>query len=301
MEIRDAGKADLPAMLALTHARTPDYGPWWVTTLFEDGIEIDCAPLAFEGDLLLGYGSTSHRRGAPEHQRAVQVFVAADAAGRGVGRALLDRCVEEADARTTELWTKVHDDDPVALGIAQHWGFEIVQRSISSRIELTGPGVSVAPPTPPEGVILEECGALDFEGADGEAFDAMLRASQTNPEASTSHVFTREEMAHWVDPSEQPVAALARVDGCPAAIAFAIVAPEHGEGGVAYTGVDPAYRGRALGRLVKEHVHHQAAQLGMARLTTDNEENNAGIRHVNEQLGYVKAYGVYRLRRQLGS
>jgi GNAT superfamily N-acetyltransferase len=189
----------------------------------------------------------------------------------------------------------VHDDDPESLAVAQHWGYEAMQRSISSRVDLAG----ATPPQPPLGVTLEDCDGLEFDGADAVAFDAMLTASQTNPEAETSHVLTREEMQHWTDPGETPVACLARVDGRPAALAFAIVLRSTGEGGVAYTGVDPAYRGSGLGRLVKEQLHARAAQLGIAWLGTENEEHNAGIRHVNQQLGYVKTHGVYRMRRVL--
>jgi RimJ/RimL family protein N-acetyltransferase len=70
-------------------------------------------------------------------------------------------------------------------------------------------------------------------------------------------------------------------------------------GGVGYTGVDPAFRGRGLARLAKEHLHHRAALLGVRRLYTDNEENNAGIRRVNKALGYVPEYGLFRMRKRL--
>ena len=68
---------------------------------------------------------------------------------------------------------------------------------------------------------------------------------------------------------------------------------------VGYTGVDPAFRGRGLGRLAKQHLHHQAAALGVRRMFTDNEENNHGIRRVNAALGYRPEYGLYRLRKRL--
>ena len=34
---------------------------------------------------------------------------------------------------------------------------------------------------------------------------------------------------------------------------------------------------------------------------TDNEEHNAGIRHVNEALGYQRCFGTYWLRQTLGT
>jgi GNAT superfamily N-acetyltransferase len=298
--VREATKDDLPALVELTSRRTPRFEPWWISTVFEDSVEIDAAPMVLDAGRLVGYGTATHRVGAPDHQRTVQIFVDRESSGQGIGSAILARCVAAVPAATTELWAKVHDDDPDALAVAQHWGFEVVQRSISSRVDLAG----ATSPQPPPGVTLEDCDRLDFEGEDAVAFDAMLTASQTNPEAESSHLMTRAEMQHWIDPGETPVACLARVDGHPAALVYGIVVKatgeKPGEGGVAYTGVDPAYRGRGLGRLVKEQLHARAAQLGIPWLMTDNEENNAGIRHVNEQMGYVKTHGVYRLRHTLG-
>ena len=295
MDVRGATRDDVPALIELTTRRTPNYERWWVSTVFEGNVEIHAAPMLLEAGVLVGYGTATHRSGAPEHQRTVQVFVDRAASGRGLGSDLCARCLAALPDTTTEVWTKVHDDDPESLAVARHWGFEVMQRSISSRVDLAG----ATSPQPPQGVTLEDCDRLEFDGADAEAFDAMLTASQTNPEAENSHVLTREEMQHWTDPGETPVAALARVDGRPAALAFAIVLRETGERGVADTGVDPAYPGRGLGRLVKGQLHARAAELGIAWLATENEEHNAGIRHVNEQLGYVKTHGVYRLRRIL--
>lgn len=295
LEVRDATQEDVPALVELTTSRTPKYEKWWVSTIFEDNVEIHAAPMLYDSDRLVGYGTATHRVGAPEHQRTVQIFVAREESGRGIGSAILARCLAALPDTTTEVWTKVHDDDPESLAVANHWAFEVMQRSISSRVDLAG----ATNPQPPPGVTLEDCDGLEFDGDDAAAFDAMLAASQTNPEAENIHVLTRQEMQHWTDPGETPVACLARVDGRPAALALAIVLKETGEGGVAYTGVDPAYRGRGLGRLVKEQLHARAAELGIGWLGTENEEHNAGIRHVNEQLGYVKTHGVYRLRRVL--
>jgi GNAT superfamily N-acetyltransferase len=69
---------------------------------------------------------------------------------------------------------------------------------------------------------------------------------------------------------------------------------------VVYTGVDPAYRGRQLARVVKQHLHRELYDRGGRRCVTDNEENNTGIRHVNELLGYRRTMGVYVVRKRLG-
>ena len=68
---------------------------------------------------------------------------------------------------------------------------------------------------------------------------------------------------------------------------------------MAYTGVDPAFRGRGLARLVKHRAHLEAHAAGATAAYTNNEERNTGIRRLNAELGYVVESGTYRLQRQL--
>lgn len=74
------------------------------------------------------------------------------------------------------------------------------------------------------------------------------------------------------------IAALARVDGAPAAIVIGEV--EKGVLGIAYTGVGRSYRGRGLAFALKQDAHRMAADAGATVCHTMNEESNAGIRHV---------------------
>jgi len=68
---------------------------------------------------------------------------------------------------------------------------------------------------------------------------------------------------------------------------------------IGYTGVDPAFRGRGLGYLVKQEMHRLAYDAGARTCATDNEEHNSGIRHVNEALGYAKVSGSYWMQRPI--
>jgi len=141
--------------------------------------------------------------------------------------------------------------------------------------------------------------ADDLAFPDDDAVEAMFSASQTNPEARNNHLMTLAEIRKYVFPGERGIVCLARVDGVPAALCFAIAGDGGDDGRVAYTGVDPTFRGRGLGRLVKQHVHHRAHESGVVRLSTDNEEHNEGIRRLNDEMGFTTAYGVYRMRQLL--
>jgi GNAT superfamily N-acetyltransferase len=293
---RDATPQDVPALVDIALERCRHAMAWWITGLFGPEVDLDVARVAESGDGPVGFATVTHRTGRPEHQRFVNVFVARDVEARRIGGHLFSQCVAGAAEGTRELWTQAFDDDERPLLVLERWGFERVQLSITS-VATLDPDVA-RHPDPPDGVTLEPCGDLDPPDAD--AFDAMLTASQTNPEARSSHVITRAEMARWADEGEVPVGTLVRVDGAPAAVSFGGVAPADHIGGVGYTGVHPEHRGRGLAVLAKQHLHHQAAGLGITRMYTENEENNDGIRRVNATLGYVPEFGLYRLRRRVG-
>ena len=174
--------------------------------------------------------------------------------------------------------TRVYGDDDRSLAVARRWGFSAEQHSVTSRADLT----TLEEPATPPGSPCEPCPLLRF--GDADAVERMLAASQTNPEAAHGLVMTLATLAGFVFPGEVPVGALTRVDGRPAAISHG--RSPRGILHLTYTGVDPAHRGRGLARVTKEHVHWYAAQLGATHSHTDNEEHNAGIRHVDEQLGY---------------
>lgn len=287
---------DVTALAELATARCPHLMSWWVTSLFVDGVDVDVARVVESDAGPLAFAAVTHRHGRPAHQRWVNLYVADRVAGQGIGGALFAECLAGVAPGSTELWAQVFDGDDHSMAVARHWGFEPVQLSVTSLVDLD-PASTARFPDLPDDVTVEPC--ADLDPPDPAAFDAMLAASQTNPEARNSHVMTREEMRGWVDEGEVPVGSLLRVGGVPAAVSFGSVVVEDGIGGVGYTGVDPAHRGRGLARAVKQHLHHQAAALGVRRLYTDNEENNAGIRRVNTELGYVPQYGVHRLRRRL--
>ncbi len=291
MLVRDGVEDDLRAMIALAVERCPHFEPWTISGLFSGAVERDTVAVAHDEDRLAGFGLSVHFRGSPDHQRSVLVMVDDRDAGAGLGHDLHERCLASHPDSVTDVRTRVFDGDEVAMAVARHWGYESVQLSITSRVEL---GV-VPAPVPPDGVTLEAIDELRV--GDQEALDTLVAVSQTNPETANNHLLTPDEMRHWVFPDERPVISLARVDGRPAAFCLGIVAREGDEGGVGFTGVDPRFRGRGLGRLVKEHVHHRAAGLGIRVLSTDNEQHNHGIRRLNESLGYVPVFGVHRMRR----
>jgi GNAT superfamily N-acetyltransferase len=217
------------------------------------------------------------------------VHVRPDVRSQGVGSRLYTQLVADLSDNLTRLATGVFTDDEDAVAVAQHWGFESQGRSVTTSCDVS----DASAPTPVEGLTLEASDSLRFD--DEEAVEAMLLASQTNPEFELGLVLTLTSFRETPAPGQRPVAALARVDGYPAAISFAVADGDQMH--VIYTGVDPARRGSALARRTKQFLHAHARKFGVRTVLTDNDEENPGIRHVNDQLGYAPHSATYWMMR----
>ncbi|MEN8707835.1 MAG: hypothetical protein ABF306_17010 [Nocardioides marinisabuli] len=247
---------------------------------------------AVRGDgTTLGYGWITRGTHLPPGWAVEWLTVAEGAEGCGVGSALHRALSSRTPAGTTLMTSRVFDDEPRSLAVARHWGYEVEELSIESALPL----VDLPEPLPPSGVELEACD--DLRVPDQAAFDAMLRASQTNPEAVRGGRYVTAASLLSSSQGARSVGVLARVDGRPAAIAQGTVVGE--DFFIAYTGVDPVHRGRGLALMVKMEAHRRAAAAGATLCLTENEEHNRGIRAVNAALGYEVRHGTYRLRRTL--
>lgn len=210
----------------------------------------------------------------------VLVSTRADRGGRGLGSRLFAAATAEPGDDVTRLATCVLDEDHASVAVARHWGFEHKQTSVTSACVLDEVAI---PFDRPAGVTFDVCDELRFE--DDAAVEAMLRASQTNPEAELGLILTVRGLRGAAAPGQRAVAVLARMAGRPAAISFALADGDQMH--LLYTGVHPSLRGRALGRATKAVLHAHGYALGVRLALTDNDEENAGIRHVNDQLGYT--------------
>jgi len=67
----------------------------------------------------------------------------------------------------------------------------------------------------------------------------------------------------------------------------------------AFTGVDPAYRGRQIALALKLLTIPVARRYGTTRIRTNNDSLNPAMLAINRKLGYVQQPGYYRLLREL--
>ncbi len=238
----------------------------------------------------VGFGIRFHGAGLPSGLHMEIVAVASSHLGRGIGTQLHDGLTADLPNSAVALVGQVDDHDTRALASVRRWGFDTVQHSLTSRLRLTG---LPAPDLPP-GISVDSSPSLTFD--DEAAVETMLDASQTNPERDHGGPSTLASLRTFVsEGGAEPVAVVLRDHGRPVALSYALV---HGDlAQLVYSGVEPTRRGRGLATLVKQCVHYEAARAGATYATTDNEEHNAGIRHVNQRLGYRLVSGAYWVRR----
>jgi len=74
--------------------------------------------------------------------------------------------------------------------------------------------------------------------------------------------------------------------------------PRRGNVWTGYTATSPDHRGRGIARAVKMETLLQAMELGIPRVRTDNDSENAPMLHINAQLGYapLPAFASYLKR-----
>lgn len=290
MEITEANLDNVEELLDFVVTRTPLADRAMIRGAFGRGATSYLRALTVRGDdgMLAGLGTGLEFPGTPAGMRLIHIRTRADLGGRGIGGRLFGELLEDL-GDTTRLGTGVFDDDDRSLAVARHWGFEVAQLSITTSADLS----SASWPTPASGLRLEACDDLSFD--DDDAVEAMLLASQTNPEFDLGAVTSLGSLRTMPIAGQRLVAAIARLDTRPAAISVAVADGDQMH--VLYTGVDRTLRGRGLGLLTKQALHAHARDLGIRRALTDNEEHNAGIRHVNDQLGYTRFSGMHWLLR----
>lgn len=262
-----------------------------VTMLVDDATSPDRLVVGVDGDDgLVAVGITTHLVWQVDGDQLVSVVVDPAARGRGLGTRVHTALLAGVPGRATRLRTTTFDDDPASGEVADHWGYHRLQLSISSIVDVG----DATDPVLPDGVTVETTDHVDLP--DTAAVDRMLDVSQTNPERlAGGSVVTLADLAQQQE-GDRLLLGVLRVAGEPAAICAAMH-DSSGVGYVGYTGVHPAHRGRGLGSLVKRAVHAEARRRGVRHLATDNEQHNAGIRHVNEQLGYRVQFGTWRWAR----
>ena len=297
VDVRPMAEADRPAVVRLlseTSRETPAGAGRILDYL--DQVALAHLVAVVDGEVV-GRSNVASPPMLPTGTVALNVGVAAAARGRGVGAALFDQVARSVPAGTTRLmgFSDDRDDRDVLPWLARRH-FEPFQHSIVSVLDLAGRRAS--PPVPDDVTVR----VVDPQSTRDDAAVARLYVdSDTSPEADEIGGTTwQNQLDAAAVGGTRGRLVLLDVAGVPVAMSLA-QQDSATEWDVHYTGVLPSARGRGLAALAKSVLHDDLSRLGATRLETYNEAGNAGIRHVNAALGYVRVKGARRHRRDLAA
>ena len=210
------------------------------------------------------------------HAGAVDLAVAPDARGRGLGRSLAEQSL--AGAAPVTAWS--HGDHPAAARLAASYDLARVRELWVMRrpTSLPVPAMSAA-----DGIVVRGYRDEDAE----EVVRVNAAAFAHHPEQGAMDLAELgERMAEdWFDPSGLLVA-----DDGDGLLGFHWTKRHSADLGEVYVvGIDPAAQGRGLGRVLTAAGLTHLAEAGVAEVMLFVESDNAAGRRLYEGLGFTHA------------
>lgn len=210
-----------------------------------------------------------------QHGRAVELAVAPDARGRGLGREL----AEQALAGTTPVTAWSHGDHPAAARLAASYGLErarelwVMRRATKDWADLApkeGITIRAYRPEDKAEVLRVNAAAFAWHPEQGAMDDAEMRERMGEP---------------WFDPTGLIVA-----DGGDKLLGFHWTKLHSADVGEIYViATDPEARGMGLGRVLVAAGLRHLAQAGVAEIVLFVESDNVAGRGLYEGLGFTHA------------
>jgi GNAT superfamily N-acetyltransferase len=221
---------------------------------------------------------------------------------RGAGSALYAAASEWARAQGHDtLEAVVAENDSASLAFAHRRGFVEERRERGVMLDLTRTEAPAV--VPPSGV--EIVTWADRPELDRGMYEVAAEANQDIPgnEDEAHESFEQWRVRHMLGSGDLPEATFIAVAGDEVVgyAKFSLTAARPKVATHDLTAVKRAWRGRGIARALKSTQIGWAKERGYEELHTRNEERNAPIRHLNEQLGYVPAIGRVYLRGPLSA
>ena len=235
---------------------------------------------------LIGWASAGINTFAPTDTAAFGGIVVSPAHRRGgIGAALwevLHAHVEEIGVRRLVATSEADAD---SMAFPQVRGFTLAATQTSLAVDPR----TIEPPTSlPPGVELRPFSAYadDPEPVYEGGLESIL--DEPGPDDHSGMTYETWKRHHWDNPNcDHALSLAALVDGQIVGTTFLFTDREEGRAMNGGTGVARAHRGRGLGLLMKQHSLAAAANAGIVRVFTQNDDTNAPMMAINERLGYT--------------
>jgi RimJ/RimL family protein N-acetyltransferase len=226
----------------------------------------------------------------PARLRAVYDFLEERAAQHGV-RIFNTTIFEDEEAHAAVLLDSGYQDDYRAKA----WELDLVKKRdrlllMASRAEMLMREL---------GIVCRAVGDDPDPEIWSRVHEAHAEALLDIPHTAPIHAPDLGEYLQWVAaPDIDPRWYFIAKDGeRVVGISFLTFPPVQGNVWTGFTGVVRSHRGRGIARGVKLAVLRQAVEAGVERVRTDNDERNAPMLHINEELGYHRIPGFRGLRK----
>lgn len=293
VRVRPATQADYPTFAAIITAVTPEAPnsvdnmiwsdatyPGGARFLAElDGAAVGCATTGrifmFQADFDGFWG---------------EIRVLPDARRRGVGSALFDAISDVArDAGKTHLHMAASVARPDAIAFLEHRGFVEYDRWKVLALDLAG--LEPPPVDPPPGIAMTSLADRPdlIDGVHAVAIEAFgdIPTGGEPISPGTLDEFRKRDVDRAEIPHGGFVIALDEASGDVAGYASVMFVPgstTHGFHDM--TAVRRTWRGRGVGRALKQATISWSIRNGLVSLETGNEDRNAAMRALNDSLGY---------------
>jgi GNAT superfamily N-acetyltransferase len=236
--------------------------------------------VAEDAGTLVGWATAKIEYQSSARPGFLQVSVARESRGAGLGTALLERCdAHLADLGVVTAMTFTTQDE-ASRTFAVARGF---RHTNTTRISGVDPR-TIEPPLVPSGVELRRLSELDPRKM--YELDAGTMADVPGEVSMDDVSFDQWFEDYWHHPEADLDASVAVVvDHIPVAFSYLRIGPG-GRAVTDMTGTLRDYRGRGFALLAKRATLVNAAVGGIELVTTENDETNAPMLRVNEKLGY---------------
>jgi GNAT superfamily N-acetyltransferase len=250
--------------------------------------------IAWDGTQATGVAALLQTPFIPEGSLELRIGVASERRRLGIGSAVLDLAAENARSQGfSGLVASVPALDDVAIAFAVRRGFRPWHDRLSLALEL--PHATWPVPHLESGY---DIGSASDAPDDQAVIAALLsRLVSTSPDMEGLPPWDSAAAARFLfaNPAIEPDWILvARRRGQPMGLAILSRLQEHAY--AFFTGVEPAMRGKGLGRALKIASIETARKAGFDRLVTDNLSTNAAMLALNRSLGFRETARVHVMR-----
>jgi GNAT superfamily N-acetyltransferase len=291
--IRELERDDAPAVVRLEL----DLNPHQVLT--ERGLlhELEQPPLgerrrdwvAVEDGEVVGHCEAAFEWAVPTPGKGrVWLSVAEAHRRRGIGSSLFETAVDYLRGEGAWRVQSYVPGDPAGSRFLSSRGYRVTGRNRVSALDLRA---AALPDVTTDGFRLVTLGETRDRAGDLYAIcvEGEIDMPSDEPETEMDFESWRRDEFEYPDVSDECSAVVLEGEQ-PVSLAIVTADRERGVGYNSMTATRRSHRRRGLALLAKVAAARRAREIGLERLVTENDEDNAGMLAINDRLGYEPLY-----------